>query len=318
VGRCTAPCAGHIERADYRKGIARLTRFMEGDRVQVVRDLTREMKYLAKNLRFEEAARVRDQLRAIEGLGERGHVEENLQPEVFSLTFDPAEGMKALAELLGADRPIRSIEGVDIANLGSSEAVGALVSFLDGRPFKPGYRRFRIKTVEGQNDFAMIGEVVFRRFRRLADELSIQPDLLLVDGGPGQLHAAADAMAAAEREAAAPPAARPHVVSLAKRDEEIYILGKPDAEPLHLPRTHPALKVLQAVRDEAHRFAQHYHHLLRRRALFGEKEAREMGRRRKKAGEAKRARQAKPTEEPKPVGDRPKEGEGPAGSGGTA
>jgi excinuclease ABC subunit C len=320
VGRCTAPCAGHIERGDYRKGIARLSRFLEGDRVQVVRDLTREMKYLAKNLRFEDAARVRDQLRAIEGLAKRGRVEENLQPEVFSPTFDPAEGLKALAGILGSARPIRSIEGVDIANLGASEAVGAIVSFLDGRPFKPGYRRFRIRTVEGQNDFAMIGEVVFRRFRRLTDELSIMPDLILVDGGPGQLHAAADAIAAAgataeaeapaseqttaETEAAEAAAAgattpaeqdaasggaRPHIVSLAKRDEEIYVFGKDDREPLRLARTHPALKVLQAVRDEAHRFAQHYHHLLRRRALFGEKEAREMGRRRKKARQEEKA-----------------------------
>ena len=277
VNRCTAPCAGHIGRADYRKGIARLARFLEGDRVQVVRDLTREMKYLAKNLRFEEAARVRDQLRAIEGLAERGRIDENLQPEVFSPTFDPAEGMKALTQLLGSDQPIRSIEGVDIANLGGSEAVGAVVSFLDGRPFKPGYRRFRIRTVEGQNDFAMIGEVVLRRFRRLADELSVRPDLVLVDGGPGQLHAAAEAVAAAGG------GDRPHMASLAKRDEEVYILGKAEQQPLRLPRTHAGLKVLQAVRDEAHRFAQHYHHLLRRRALFGEKEARQIGRRRKKA-----------------------------------
>lgn len=325
VGRCTAPCAGHIERTDYRKSIARLARFLEGDRVQVVRDLTREMKHLAKNLRFEEAASVRDQLRAIEGLAQRGRVEEHLQPEVFSPTFDPAEGLKALGELLGADRPIRSIEGVDIANLGASEAVGAIVAFLDGRPFKPGYRRFRIRTVEGQNDFAMIGEVVFRRFRRLAEELSIQPDLVLVDGGPGQLRAAAEAMAAARTVAgrrepdsagefagadvaeisasplgadAMPPTREPAeensrrpplMVSLAKRDEEIYVLGKADEEPLRLPRTHPALKVLQAVRDEAHRFAQHYHHLLRRRALFGEKEAREMGRREKKVRQEKKS-----------------------------
>jgi len=281
INRCTAPCAGHIERADYRKGIARLSRFLEGDRVQVVRDLTREMKYLAGALKFEEAARVRDQLRAIEGLSRRGRIDENLQPEVFSPTFDPAEGTRALATLLGSADPIRSIEGVDIANLGSSEAVGAIVQFIDGRPFKPGYRRFRIRTVAGQDDFAMIGEVVLRRFRRLADELSVRPDLLLVDGGPGQLHAAAAAVASVG-------GPRPHIASLAKRDEEVYVLGRAEEEPLRLPRTHPALKILQAVRDEAHRFAQHYHHLLRRRALFGEKEAREIGRRRKKAARKKK------------------------------
>ncbi|MCX5685520.1 MAG: UvrB/UvrC motif-containing protein, partial [Planctomycetota bacterium] len=269
IDRCTAPCAGHIERAAYRKSIARLARFVEGDRRQVVRDLMREMKSLAKELKFEEAARVRDQLRAIESLAQRGRVEEHLQPEVFAPSFDPTEGLTALARRLGSAKPIRSIEGVDIANLGEREAVGALVMFLDGRPFKPGYRRFRIKTVAGQNDFAMIGEVVYRRLRRLTDELSIQPDLVLVDGGLGQLHAAAAAIAEAGGE-------RPLLVSLAKRDEEVYVLGMAEKEPLRLARTDPGLKLLQAVRDEAHRFAQHYHHLLRRKALFGEKTAREL------------------------------------------
>jgi excinuclease ABC subunit C len=283
IRRCTAPCAGHIDREAYRKNIVRLQRFLEGKRVRVVRDLTREMKHLAKNLRFEEAARVRDQLRAIEALSRRGNINEDLQPEVFAPTFDPAEGMEALTQMLGAAAPIRSIEGVDIANLGPTEAVGAIVSFLDGRPFKPGYRRFRIKTVRGPDDFGMMREVVFRRFRRLAEELSVLPDLVLVDGGTGQLHAAAEAIAAAEGE-------RPHLVSLAKREEEVYILGKAESSPLRLPRTHAGLKILQAVRDEAHRFAQHYHHLLRRKALFGEKGARDLARRKKTKRKTRRPR----------------------------
>ncbi len=283
IRRCTAPCAGHIDREAYRKNIARLQRFLEGKRVRVVRDLTREMKHLAKDLRFEEAARVRDQLRAIEVLSRRGDINEDLQPEVFAPTFDPAEGMNALTALLEAASPIRSIEGVDIANLGPTEAVGAIVSFLDGRPFKPGYRRFRIKTVRGPDDFGMMGEVVFRRFRRLAEELSVLPDLVLVDGGTGQLHAAAEAIAAADVQ-------RPHLVSLAKREEEVYILGKAESAPLRLPRTHAGLKILQAVRDEAHRFAQHYHHLLRRKALFGEKGARDLARRKRTKRKTRRPR----------------------------
>jgi len=269
VNRCTAPCAGHIERAAYRKSIARLARFLEGNRQQVVRDLVREMKGLSKELKFEEAAQVRDQLRAIEALALRGRTEENLQPEVFAPTFDPAEGLKALAEHLGSSQPLRSIEGVDIANLGGREAVGAIVTFLDGRPFKPGYRRFRIRAVKGQDDVAMIHEVVYRRMRRLTDELSVLPDLVLVDGGLGQLHAAAAAIAEAG-------GARPLLASLAKREEEVYVTGRAKKEPLRLARTDPGLRLLQAVRDEAHRFAQHYHHLLRRKALFGEKTAREL------------------------------------------
>jgi len=275
INRCTAPCAGHVDRPAYRKGIARLARFIEGSRREVVRDLVREMKHLAKNLRFEDAAAVRDQLRAIEALSRRGRLSENLQPEVFAPTFDPTEGLKALAARLGSAAPIRSIEGVDIANLGPHEAVGAIVTFLDGRPFRPGYRRFRIKTVAGPNDVAMIREVVYRRFRRLTDELSVLPDLVLVDGGLGQLHAAAEAI----RAIGAP---MPHVVSLAKREEEVYVLGKAEPGPLRLARTDPALKILQAVRDEVHRFAQHYHHLLRRKAVFGEKEARALAKTRRR------------------------------------
>ena len=275
IKRCTAPCAGHIDRESYRKGIRRLGRFLAGGRTEVIHELTREMKGLAKELKFEEAARVRDQLRAIQALADRGCIDEHLQPEVFAPTFDPAEGMKALGEILGAAPPVRTIEGVDIANLGAREAVGSLVPFIDGRPFKAGYRRFRIRSVEGQNDFAMIHEVVLRRFRRLTEELSVLPDLVLVDGGLGQLHAAAAALDEVG------PKERPHLLSLAKQDEEVYVLGKAEAEPLRLPRTHPALKVLQAVRDEAHRFAQHYHHLLRQKAVFGEKVARELRPKRK-------------------------------------
>jgi len=266
IRRCTAPCAGHIDPDAYRKSIAHLRRFLKGKRSQVIRELVRDMKDFAARRQFEEAARVRDQLRAIEALGRRGRLGVHLQPEVFAPAFDPAEGLKALAAILEAASPIRSIEGIDVANLGATEAVGAVVQFIDGRPFNPAYRRFRIKTVRRQNDVAMIREVVFRRFRRLAEELSVLPDLLLVDGGPTQLGAAADAVRAAG-------AKTPHLVSLAKREEAIFIFGKGGRRPLRLPRTHPALKILQAVRDEAHRFAQHYHHLLRRKAVLGDKAA---------------------------------------------
>jgi len=286
IDRCTAPCAGHIEMETYRKDIGRLRRFLEGKRARLIRELAREMKALSKDLRYEEAARVRDQVQAIEALGRRGRVADHLQPEVFAPTFDPSEGMAALAALLEAPEPIRAVEGIDIANLGADEAVGGLVQFIDGRPLKAGYRRFRIKTVAGPNDVGMIREVVYRRFRRLRDELSVLPDLVLIDGGPAQLHAAAEAVDAVGAD-------RPHLLSLAKRQEEVYVLGRAEDEPLRLPRTSPALKILQAVRDEAHRFAQHYHHLLRRKALFGDKDQRDLDRRRKGAAKSKRKRKRK-------------------------
>src|SRR5207248_7450107 len=155
----------------------------------------------------------------------------------------------------------RTIEGIDIAHLGGSETVASLVQFLDGLPFKPGYRRFRIKSVAGVDDFASIREVVSRRFRRLQQEEQTFPDVLLIDGGKGQLNAALDVFRVLGFE---PPC----LISLAKREEEIYRLGA--AEPLRLSRHAAALRLLQYVRDEAPRFAQHYHHILRRKKLTTE------------------------------------------------
>jgi excinuclease ABC subunit C len=155
----------------------------------------------------------------------------------------------------------RTIEGVDIAHLGGTETVASLVQFIDGLPFKPGYRRYRIRGVEGIDDFRSIHEVIARRYQRLYDEGNSFPDILLIDGGKGQLNAAL----AAFQERNIPP---PLLLSLAKRDEEIYRPGQ--REPLRLSRHAFALRLLQYVRDEAHRFAQHYHHILRRKRTLGE------------------------------------------------
>src|SRR5205085_7946207 len=148
------------------------------------------------------------------------------------------------------------LEGGDIAHLCGKETGASLVRFIDAPPFNPGYRRYRIKSVHGVDDFASIREVVARRFRRLTREEEVFPDILLIDGGKGQLNAALEAFRLLDLEP-------PTLVSLAKREEEIYRPG--DAEPLRLSRHAAALRLLQYVRDEAHRFAQHYHHILRRK-----------------------------------------------------
>src|SRR4029077_16771769 len=139
--------------------------------------------------------------------------------------------------------------------------VASLVRFIDGLPFKPGYRRYRIRSVEGTDDFASIREGGRRRFRRLGHREAVFPDILLIDGGRGQLNAALEAFKVLGIE---PPC----LISLAKREEEIYRPG--EAEPLKLSRHSAALRLLQYVRDEAHRFAQHYHHILRRKKLEGQ------------------------------------------------
>ena len=144
-----------------------------------------------------------------------------------------------------------------------TETVAAVVQFIDGLPFKPGYRRMRIRGVAGPDDVASIHEAVSRRFQHIAAEGETPPDILLIDGGRGQLNAALAALRPLGQSAR-----RKLARSLAKREELVFT---PDAdEPLHLSRHSYALRLLQYVRDEAHRFAQHYHHLLRKRSQLGE------------------------------------------------
>ena len=270
IGQCTAPCNLRISKEEYRADIGRLKLFMEGKKTTLLKQMRKEMETAAAERRYEAAARLRDEIQMLETLDERGELETHVQPEVFFI--DPNKGLAGLKKILGMKKTPRVIEGVDIAHLGGGETVASLVQFIDGLPFKPGYRRFKIRGVEGVDDFQSIHEVVARRFRRLVDEDHPRPDVLLVDGGRGQLNAALAALAELQIE-------RPAVISLAKREEELYI---PDQEePLKLSRHAYALRLLQYVRDEAHRFAQHYHHILRQRSMLGEKAVKKPRRRTK-------------------------------------
>jgi len=259
INQCSAPCNLRISKEEYRKDIRRLQRFLEGDKQELLKDLRREMKEAAEALRFEEAARLRDEIEYLEKLDERGKIDIHVQPEVFHV--DPRKGLAGLQRVLKLAQPPRTIEGVDIAHLSGSEMVASLVRFIDGLPFKPGYKRYRIQTVEGIDDYAAIREVVHRRFRRLREEDESPPDIFLIDGGKGQLHAALSALEQWD-------GPRPVLISLAKREEEVFVPGRD--EPLRLSRHSFALRLLQYVRDEAHRFAQHYHHILRRKSTLGD------------------------------------------------
>jgi excinuclease ABC subunit C len=258
IGDCSAPCHHRVSREEYRKNIRRLCEFLSGKRRKVVGGIRRDMKEAAEAREYEKAARLRDQLLALESLKKRGSVDRHVQPEVFPT--DPRRGLHGLRRVFNLKEEPRVIEGVDIAHLGGKETVASVVRFIDGYPFKPGYRRYKIRTVEGVDDFASIAEVVSRRFSG-SERGNPPPDILLIDGGKGQLHAACKALENA-------PIRPGMVLSLAKREEEIYV---PDAaEPLRLSRDSWALRLLQSVRDESHRFAQHYHHILRRKATLGD------------------------------------------------
>jgi len=258
IKQCVAPCAARIDRLEYKRIITDLVRFLRSKRTTVLRQLSKQMADAAEALEYEKAAMFRDRIRLIERLDRRGSPDENVQPEVFA--GDPTEALVQLRELLETTDPVRIIEGIDVANIAGAEAVGSLVKFIDGRPFRSGYRRFKIKTVKGIDDYAMIVEVVKRRYKYALRGEELWPDLVLIDGGLGHLRAAEKALLEMSS-----PAVK--IASIAKREEEIYLQGL--NKPLSLPAHSPARKLLQYVRDEAHRFAQHYHHILRRKKMLG-------------------------------------------------
>jgi excinuclease ABC subunit C len=375
--RCAAPCAGKINAEDYRRNVGDLLRFLKGKRKGLVKELEERMAQASVELRFEAAARLRDQIKLIGEASRPQRVDLTLADancDVFGIArgdrdismavlhfrdgllmaarnflfkrdkwefssegndnvitqfymledmeipeeiivpdgtgfsqavlqgwFDmrandvshvdninrtvtvPQKGIKRLlvsmaeknahAYLLQKAPPSASkdvddlqkalclprapviIEAFDISNFGESFAVAGMVQFRGGLPNKSAYRRYRIKTVEGPNDFAMMMEAVSRRLRRLRDEGSAFPDLLLIDGGKGQLHAAMEAL----REFDDPPP----IASLAKKEEILFSPYLP--EPLSLPETHPARRLVERIRDEVHRYAITYHRNVRGR-----------------------------------------------------
>jgi excinuclease ABC subunit C len=167
------------------------------------------------------------------------------------------EAAAELQKWLGLGKPPESIEAYDISTIQGTNSVGAKVRFENGLTAKAGYRRFKIKTVRGQDDFAMMGEVVSRRLGHVDDDPL--PDLMLIDGGKGQLGAASGAL----RKAGVKQA----LASLAKREEEVFVPG--EESPLPIPPGSKARLLLQRVRDEAHRFAVGYHRKLRAKGQTG-------------------------------------------------
>ncbi len=262
IGQCTAPCNESITVEAYKDDIDRFTRFLGSKRSVMLREMRDEMSTAAAELRFERAAALRDQIKAIEKLDERADRRDNWQPETEVGYIDPRRATRSLQKTLGMDAPIRCIEGIDIAHLLGGETVGSKVCFVDGRPFKNEYRRYRIASVEGGNDdYASIREVVSRRYREAGAGHELYPDVILIDGGLGQLHAAMEAFDSLD-------VRPPMVISLAKKEELIYVQQK--SEPIRLSRNNAGLRLCQQIRDEAHRFAQHYHHVLRRKKTLGE------------------------------------------------
>ena len=261
IACCSAPCAGAIAPDEYRVRFEQACAFIKRGDPAVMEQLKTRMAEAALAEDYENAAKLRDTLLAINDLHKLGAQSSSAPPNPLSRRAAPAaaEGIAALAELLGLPAPPRLIEGFDISHISGTFVVASMVAAVDGAPAPQRYRRFRVKTVEGVDDPASIAEVVRRRYARVLEESLELPGLVMVDGGVTQLRAARAELAALGLENL--PA-----IGLAKRLEEI-VVDMPDCVSMILDRDSPALKVLIRLRDEAHRFAITYNRNLRRKKI---------------------------------------------------
>ena len=258
VKDCCAPCMGTVTPEAYRERLNQALAVLEGDIAPVREAVKAQMLAASSACNFEKAARLRDVYDNIETVfGRKNRIFEN--PTLPDQKIPPGvAAINSLAKRLGLPKPPKTVICFDISNILGTLAVASMVTFTDGRPDRQAYRRFRIKTVMQSDDFAMMKEAVSRHFIRLLNEKRPLPDLLVVDGGKGQLSAALDALIAIN----CPPLP---VISLAERFEEIFLPGR--SEPVVLDRHDAALRMLQALRDEAHRFAITYHRALREKRI---------------------------------------------------
>ncbi len=242
-----APCIGKISKEEYAASVKNISLILEGKTAELIKRLSAQMNLKSKERDFEGAAGIRDQIYAVSALGQ-GQARAPAKNEI-----------QDLKDLLKLERLPLRIEAFDISNISGQEATGSMVSFYKSEPDKNNYRRFRIKTVEGIDDYKMLGEVVQRRYVHLSKEKLPLPDLILIDGGRAHL-------LAAERQLKGLGLNIP-LVSIAKDKENIYT--KSGLRPIKLDSDTPALNLIRRIRDEAHRFAVSYHHLLRRKKIIG-------------------------------------------------
>ncbi len=256
VKTCSAPCVGAVSEAEYLAGLERALKVLEGNFGEVASAVRSRMSEAAAKQEFEQAAKWRDvlsNLQTVFGRNNRSFEHSELPGGAPGIS-----GAESLREALCLNKVPHEIVGFDISHIGGTMTVASMVKIVDGRPCRQDYRRFRIRSVEGNNDFASMKEVLTRYFGRLLDEKAELPDMVMVDGGKGQLSSAVDALVAV----GCPPLP---VIGLAKKNEEIFVPG--ESEPVVLSRHDGALRMLQLLRDEAHRFAIGYNRKLRQRRL---------------------------------------------------
>jgi excinuclease ABC subunit C len=281
IKNCSAPCIARISQEDYKKRVEQACEFLDGKSKDLVTALEEEMQQAAARLDFEKAAELRDMVEDFKKtLIPTRTFERGARARVIR-SIDPMADVQELKELLHLERAPLVMECFDIANIGTAHCVASMVRFKNGVPDNSNYRRYRIKSVSGQNDFVSMAEVIRRRFSRIllegrqaagddaefsqeapADAMQrlatnpkfvTLPDLVIVDGGKGQLGVAvAELRRLGLHELP--------IIGLAKEHEEVYRPG--ESHPVIIPHERGALKLLQRIRDEAHRWANGYHQLL--------------------------------------------------------
>jgi len=250
LGMCPGPTPN---KAEYRRTVAAIKRIFSGKHKTVLTGLKKRMREAVQKENFEEAGQMRDQIGALETIFTHHHMVKRWEP--VRTPRDHEGAAQYLANLIGADLPVRTIEGYDISNIQGAEPVASMVRFDDGKPNKSLYRKFNIQLPPTPNDFLMMREAVRRRFSH--NEWSF-PDLILIDGGRGQLNSARVELLALGLTVP--------IVSLAKKLEELYLPSR--RTPILLSTMPKDVEhLLRSVRDEAHRFAI-THHRSRHRKTF--------------------------------------------------
>lgn len=289
IKNCSAPCIARISLEEYKTRLEQACEVLEGKSREMTAGIEEEMEKAAEKLDFEKAASLRNLLK---DLRETSKPMRRFTRKSLPNSINPQEDIAELSDALGLARPPRTMECFDISNISDNHIVASMVRFRDGVPDRESYRRYRITTTKGQNDFASMAEVIRRRYKRLLKEAveaspeltdsqeipgealdrlarseraeggensgSPLPDLIIVDGGKGQLGMAC-------RELQTLGLHDQPVIGLAKEFEEIYRPGQ--SAPLRLDKDSGALKLLQRIRDEAHRVANGYNELLLRRRI---------------------------------------------------
>ncbi len=249
IRQCAAPCIGSITPENYLKRIKMACAFLRGEHPEWIKEIRKQMRAAAEKHQFEQAAALRDIMLLLHrAVKDRALVRKSAR----TLVVEASEGICDLAHRLDLSSPPHRIECFDISNISGTYAVASMVVAIEGVPSPKHYRRFRIKSVKGNDDPRMMAEAVRRRYRRLKQEQGTFPNLLVLDGGITQLRAARAVLA--ELDISLPS------IGLAKRYEEIVHDHGPS---LRLAHNSKALRVMIGLRDEAHRFAISYHRHLR-------------------------------------------------------